>query len=160
MRQPRLLERAGKAEAVQQAEGEGHHPGIGLRKPSFARFDLDELARHEGDAERDRGFDGLLRQAEIAESGACQRDAVCDREGGDRLCQHPEVTDQQHQRQHEQQMIEARENVIDPQQQIGLRDLQRALGAHNEDGRGIRGDPCNFRGAVAVLNSRQRVRHA
>jgi hypothetical protein len=65
LRQADFLQRAGEAEGVQQSERKGHKPGVALREQLFARLHLDQFARDEGDAESDRRFDRLLRQAEI-----------------------------------------------------------------------------------------------
>jgi hypothetical protein len=101
LRKPRLLQGTGEAEAMQQAKGECHDPEVALGQPPLARTLLDQLAGNERDAERDRCFHGFLREAEIAESRAGQREAMRDGEGSDRLDKHPEVVNEQDEREDE-----------------------------------------------------------
>ncbi len=53
-----------------------------------------------------------------ATRGGCQGDAVGNRESGDRRQQTPPATNDEQQRQHEQQVIEAEQNVRDTQLQV------------------------------------------
>jgi hypothetical protein len=57
------------------------------------------------------------RHVEESERGAGERDAVRDRERGDRRDQLARAVDQEQQREHEQQVVDAEQDVLDAEQQ-------------------------------------------
>ena len=158
LRQADFLERTGEAEAVQQTEGKSHQPRIALRharRPgaSGAR----EFTCDEGDAQRDRRLDRRLRQAEITERCACERDAVGDSERGDRLQSSPAVADEQHQRQYEQQVVETEQDMFDAEHEIGLRHLQRALRSGDRQAWRLGGQAGNLHRAIVMGQAHQHI---
>ena len=74
------MQRAREAEAVQQAEGERHHPGMPDREARLAPPASHDLRTEEEDAERDRRFDRGRRHLGVAERRGGERDAVRQRE--------------------------------------------------------------------------------
>ena len=84
-----------------------------------------ELHRHHEDAERDRELDQVDRIAQETQRRQRERDAVAQRERGDRPHQAPPARDQQQQPEHEQQVIDAAEDVPDAHPHVIDRDRQR-----------------------------------
>ena len=94
---------------------------------------LQDLQSYEHDRKRDRRLDQGARDMDDAKGRQRQGDRVGHREGGDRLQQALEAAHEHDQRQHEQQMVEAGEDVLDSQQRIGPHHLQRArTGRHHK----------------------------
>ena len=104
---------------MQQAEGEGDQPGMAMRQGFRPARDRDQFAGHEDDAQRHQRLDD--RRGEMHELEGRQRQGYAVRHGErrDRLHQPPVRTDQQEQPQHEHQVIRARQDVLDPQPQVG-----------------------------------------
>ena len=75
LRKPGVFQGACETKSMQQAKGEGDHPGVALGQAPLPRALLDQLAGHEGDTEGDGGLHGLLRRAETSQSAACEREA-------------------------------------------------------------------------------------
>ena len=117
-RQPHRRQPAGEAEAVQQPEGEGHDPGVADREARLPAPRAHDLGAEEQDRQRDRRIQRQQRRARVAERGHRQRDAVRQRERGDRLHQHPAVAHDQQQPQHEQQVVDAEQDVLDAEAQV------------------------------------------
>ena len=125
---PDLRQRAGKSEAVQQAEAEGDDPRRARRQPLRAAPLLHDLDGDEHDRERDRRLNQRAGHVDDAQRGQRQGDrwarvnavTVCSR----RLT--PPTSSNQGQ--HEQQMVEAGEDVFDAQQSVGPHHLQRRRG--------------------------------
>ena len=106
-------QRAGEAEPVQQAERERDHPRPLRRQAWPAAPRVQDLRGEQQDAERDRGFDGRPGHVNNAERGERERDRVRDREGRDRPHEHARAAHDQHQREDEQQMVVAEQDVLD-----------------------------------------------
>ncbi len=115
-----LLERAGETKAVHQAEQEGHRggPAPGERVPPTQRFD-----RREHDRQRDRGFYRTAAQRQQPQSAAGQRQAVREREGRDGPDQLAVEAHQEQQADHEEQMVDAAQDVLDTEHRVGGDDL-------------------------------------
>ena len=118
LRQADLLQRAGEAEAVQQAETEGDDPGRARGQAGPAVQAVQDLHRDEGDRQRDDGLDRRAGHLHPAERGGDQRDAVGDREGRDRRQDAFAAAHDQQQGQHEQQVVDAAEDVLDAEHQV------------------------------------------
>ncbi len=114
MFEPKSRQGAREADAVNQTEGERHDPGIAGGESDFAALLFDDFHPDERDAQCDAGVERTFRYADHAECCRSKRSAASDREGGDRLHQTPAAADDPDQTQHEQQMICAEQNVIDP----------------------------------------------
>jgi hypothetical protein len=67
----------------------------------------------------DDGLDRRRRHPDNAKRCETERDAVRDGEGGHRLDQPPRAPRDDQQREHEQQMVHAAEDVLDAQRQVG-----------------------------------------
>ena len=126
LRQAGFAQPARKAQAMHQPEGEGDHPRRARGDSLDATTHVNDLRRDEDDAQRDDRLDRLLRHMDEAERRRRERDAVRDRERGDGLDQFPAAARDDQQRQHEQQMIDAAEDVLDAEHQVGADDRQRS----------------------------------
>jgi len=87
---------------------------------------MDDLGGHEHHAERDRCFDRRLGHVHQPQRRRRERDAVRDREGRDRRDESPPVADQEHQAEHEQQVVNAEQDVFDAEHEVGLCNLEAA----------------------------------
>ena len=129
--QPHLGQRPGEAQPVQRPEGERHPPrpqAVVVGAPICPRLfprQQPGLARHQHDAEGDGRLDRRLRHPHHAQGGQRQRQAVGHGEGGDRSPQLAPDRRQQQQPQHERQVVDAAEDVLHPQLQVGGRHPQR-----------------------------------
>ena len=157
LRQADFIQCTGKAEAVQQTERKSHQPGIDFRRALPVGSGAREFTCDEGDAQRDRRLHRLLRQAEITERRACERDAVGDRKRRDRLHEHPAVTDEQHQRQYEQQMVETEKDMFDAEDEISLRHLQSALRSGDRKAWRLGGQAGNLHRAIGMGQAHQHI---
>ncbi len=79
LRQAHFIQCAGKAKAMQQAEGERDNPGKFLCQPRPALTAVNDFRRHEHDAQRDGGFDRWPRHMDESKRRTRKRQAV--REG-------------------------------------------------------------------------------
>ena len=87
---------AGKTEPVQEAEQEGHDPGIADGQARLPSPGADDLGSEEQDAQRDGRIERRQRHTGVPQGGDAEGDAVGQGEGGDRLQQHhPALDDQQ-----------------------------------------------------------------
>ena len=117
---------ARKAEAVEQAEQEGDQPGQPFGQARAFGIALHNFDREENDRERDANLNGFLAHPDEPKRRADQRDRMRDCKGGHRPRDYPAAAEQQHEAQHEQQMIISRHNMFDTEYEIGLRDLKTA----------------------------------
>src|SRR6185503_7001994 len=95
-------------EAVDQPEAKAHQPPT--------RNDRSEeqiLGGDQGDRERDDGFHEARRQYHHVERGEREREAVGERERGDDLRQRQPVAAAEQQDEQEEQMVPARQDVLD-----------------------------------------------
>ena len=97
----------------------------GKRRASVSRS-MQRLARDQHDRQRDAGLDRRRPQRQPAERAARQRQAVRQREGGDRPDQPAREADQEQQADHEQQVVDAAQDVLDAEHRVGARDLAHA----------------------------------
>ena len=123
-RQADFGQRAGETEAVQQPERERHHPGPSRGKTGLAPTSSHDLARQKENAERYGGLHGWTRHMNDAQSRQRERDRVRHGERGDRRDQHPQVRHDQDQREHEQQVVVAEQDVLDAVLQERTRDRE------------------------------------
>ena len=126
LRQTDLGQRAGEAEAVQQAEAERDHPRRARGQARLAAQAVHDLGGDEHDAERDHRLDRRPGHVHPAERRRDERDAVRDGECGDRGDDALAAAHDQQQRQHEQQVIDAAEDVLDAEHEIRPGDLAGA----------------------------------
>src|SRR5262249_38851120 len=110
-RQSGAGQRTGKAETMEEAEEEGHHPRLADGQTRLAAPRAHDLRAKKQNAERDGGVQRQHRRAGIAERGDRERDAVGNRERGHGLQQHPPVLDDQQQAEHEEQVLTAEYNL-------------------------------------------------
>ena len=94
-----------------------------------------DLRSEEENAQRDRGIQRRPGHLRVPERRDGERDAVRDRERGHGLQQHPSVLDDQHQPEHEQQVIRPVEDVPDPLDDVGRHRFHPGLRAGHLDPR-------------------------
>ncbi len=136
LRQAHAGEAAGETETVQQAEGEGDHPGMPDGEARLAAPPAHDLGTEKEDRERDRGIERRSGRRGVAERRDGQGDRVRQSEGADRLQEHPAVGDDQQQAEHEQQMVHAEQDVLDAEPQVAHRPLPAGgLAAEHDRGR-------------------------
>ena len=133
LRQTDFLERAGKPEAVDKAEGEGDAPRIAQRD---ALAVPQQFGSEKHDRQRDQCLDRRLRQAHQPERDPGKRQRVRHGERGHRLGHRPPAPHQQHQRDDEQQVVPSGEDVGDAQLAVSAPDLP-AGGFGGEDHRWV-----------------------
>jgi hypothetical protein len=118
-----FLQGAGKAQAMDQPEQEGHQ-----RRPA-ARQGV-ALAQcftgHQHDRQRNAGLHRRWAQGQQAQRTAGQRQAVRGGEGGDGEHQMPTKAHQEQQADHEQQVVDSAEDVFHTQHGIGPGQLAAA----------------------------------
>ena len=114
-RQSGLAQSAGKTEAVHQPKGERHEPRCAGGDAFATTVHANNLRRDKDNAQRDDCLDWRLRHMDKAERRGRKREAVRDREGGDGLHQAPAAARDDEQRQDEQQMVNASQDVLNPQ---------------------------------------------
>ena len=108
---------------------------------------------------RDRRFDRRRRHVDEAESGGGERDAVRDGESGDRQDELPRIRCDQDQREHEEKMIDAEQDVLDAEREVGGGDRPSALTGGNPRPRRSRRQPFDPLAAVGERHAHQRVGH-
>ena len=121
------------------------------------RHDADDLRAEEQDRERDRRVERRGGNARVAESRGGERDAVRDREGGDGLDQHPWASDDEQEAEHEQQMVGAEQDVLDPLGQERGRSRERAARRRDLDIRARGMDEFGRMRAVESLDAHEHV---
>ena len=124
-RQADLGQCAREAEAVQQPEGERDDPRPALRQSRSPLPCVRDLAGDEDDAQRDDRLDGCLRYVHEAQRRGTQRQAVCHGERRNRPHETPSAVDQNQQSEHEQQVVDSEQDVLDPQTRVGPCHLYR-----------------------------------
>jgi hypothetical protein len=149
--------RACEAEAVEQAEEEGDQPRQPFRQARAFGIAFDDFNREEDDRERDANLDGFLAHPDEPKRRADQRDRMRDGEGGHRTRNHPAAAEQQHEAQHEQQMIISCHNMFNAEYEVCLCDLKatRACGDHRERRRD--GQPRGLHRTPELRNADKRV---
>src|SRR5262245_16936991 len=118
LRQADVDQRAGEAEAVQQAESKGDDPWPPRSHAWLAAPPPNDLTSKQDDAQRDRGLDRGPRYVHDPEGRQAQGDRMSERERGDGPHEDPPVAHDQDQSENEQQMVEAEQNVLDAVRQI------------------------------------------
>ena len=86
--------------------------------PGLALTGSNYLERHEGDRQRDCRLHRLWRDVNEAERSCGEGNAVRRREGGDGFDQFSSVRGNQNKREHEQEMIDTKENMPDAKFEI------------------------------------------
>lgn len=122
------MQRAGEAEAVQQPEGERDQPRPALPQAWLAPARAHDLGGDEDDAERDEDLDRRPGYADEAERRLRERDAAHDDVRGDRADPPLSARHQQHQREHEEQVVHATQDVLDAKTQVGAGHLSQPEG--------------------------------
>ena len=89
-----------------------------------------------------------------------QRDAVGDREGRDRGQDASPAVDDQQQGQHEQQVVDAAEDVLDAEHEVAPGDFAAARGRFNREHRPADGQPLHLCAAVEPHDARDDVGYA
>ena len=97
-----------------------------------------ELDREDEDRRRYRRFRGRLREADEAERSERQRHAVSQREGRERPEEPAASANQQQQAEHEQEMVEAREDVLDAEMDVARKDRGGAFALRYREVRLVR----------------------
>ena len=121
-RQADLAQRAGKAEPVQQAERERHDPRRSAPSgPPGPAACARSRPRRTRCSRRSPPRPARTARARMPSVASAERDAVRDRERGHRLHQPPRPARDDEQRQHEQQMIDAEQDVLDAELEIDAR---------------------------------------
>ncbi len=156
-RQSGFAQSAGKTEAVHQPEGERHEPRCARGDAFETAVHANNLRRDKDNAQRDDGLDGRLRHMDQAERRGRERQAVRDREGGDGLHQPPAAARDDEQREDEQQMVDARQDVLDAEHSISAGDLQRTRRGFHDERRSGRREPRDLRGAVETFQTHEHV---
>ena len=157
-RQAKFGKAIGEAEAVQQAESEGHNPRIAAGQALLPAPGPRDLDGQEEDRQRNQRLDEPRRDLEESERRRSQRDAVRDGEGGDGRREPPPAADQQHKAKHEKQVVDAEHDVLDAEPKIAPRDFDLALRGLDHEGRRRGGEPDGLRGAVLPLQAHEHVR--
>ena len=86
---------------------------------------MHDLGSQQEDAEGDGRLDGRSGHVHDAQRCECEGDRVRNREGGDGQEEHASAANDQDERQHEEEMIEAEEDVLDPVREVGPDDRER-----------------------------------
>ena len=148
LRESDRREPAREAESVEEAERERDDPRVANREARFAAPRADDLGTEEQDRQRDRGVEGRRRHRGVAERRDRERDAVRERERGDRLHEHPRRAHDQEQTEHEQQVVDAQQDVLDA--------LERGTSPPSPPGRAPRRSrPTAVRGAPRASTRRR-----
>ena len=90
------------------------------------RQDADDLRAEEKDRESNRGVERRRGNARITKRRSGKGDAVGDRKGADGLDQHPRASDDEQEAEHEQEMVGAEQDVLDPLRHKHGRGRERA----------------------------------
>ena len=88
-----------------------------------------------------------------------EREAVREGERGDGLHQPPAAARDDQQREHEQQMVDAGQDVLDAEHGVSAGDLQRARRGFDHERRSGRREPRDLRGAVETFQAHEHVGH-
>jgi hypothetical protein len=116
---------------------------------------VDDLRRDEDDAGRNGRFNGRPGDMHPAECCPGKRQAMRRRERRDGDEQPPGALHQQHQSEHEQEMIEPGQDVFDPEDRVGPDNFQ-SPGALPADEAGVHGqDALELHGAVQAHEPRE-----
>ena len=118
-----FAQRARKAEAVQKAEQEGHHPGQSLGQAALALPGFDDFDCQEDNGQRNRSLDRGLRKPEESQCRAHKRDRMRHGESRRGLDDRPAALEQQDQCEHEEEMIISSKDMFHPDHEIGARHL-------------------------------------
>src|ERR1700756_1011440 len=118
---------------MQQTEAKRYQPWIVSRYDAAPAFVAHQLAGKKYDGECNRSLDRRGWHSDETESCRRQRDAVRQRERGDRGEKLAEPPYQQKQTQHEQQVIDAEQDMLDPEPDMAAQHHQRSwLFRHDE----------------------------
>ncbi len=152
-----LRECTRETEAVEQAKQEGNQPGHPFGQARAFGITLHDFDREENDRERDANLDGFLAHPDEPKRRTDERDRMRDGEGGHRARDHPAAAEQQHEAQHEQQMIISRHNMFDTEYEIGLRDLKTARACGDLRERRCHGQPRRLHWTPERRNADKRI---
>ncbi len=114
--------------------------GIAYVRPVLAPRGAHHFIADDENAERDHDFDCSLRQAREAQRRGAERDAVRDRERGERADQPPQRRHEQDQADHEEHVIDAAQDVLDAEHEVRrqhrpcCRELKRGIGRLHDAG--------------------------
>ena len=103
---------AREAEPVQQPEAEGQQRGTAREQRRGAAVRLRQRRGQRDQAPGDRDLDRRRGDPHAAEARGGERDAVAEREGGDREQQPPPAAQQHEQPEHEQQVVDAAREML------------------------------------------------
>ena len=158
LRQSDLRQRAGETEPVQKPKAEGDQPWHTRRQAWPSAPCVQNLDRNKHNAERDGCFKRRTRHVHETERRRGKRNAVRDGE-----CRHRDgdagpASNEDHQRQHKQQVIEAEKDVFDAKAQIGCSDLAGTWRGLNNERRLRRRQPLGLYCAGKVFDPNQDIR--
>ena len=111
---------------MQKAEGEGDEPRQARGQTGLPTAGIQNLDRNQHDAECYGCLQGRSRNIHKTQRRRCESNAVRDRECRYRDGDAGPASNEDHQRQHKQQVIEAEKNVFDAKAQISRRHFSRA----------------------------------
>src|SRR6476661_7509438 len=118
---------------MQQAEREGHQPWKISREAWLAVFEPYNLAGQEQNAEGDAGFDRRPRHMNDPQGGKRECDRVRESERCHCEEKNSQILYKHHQSEHEEQMVEAEENVLDAMGDIGHENSHGSLSCRDVD---------------------------
>ena len=144
-----------QAESVQQPEGKRHHPGMPDGEARLTPPGANDLRSEEEDAQGDRRVQREERRARVAECRDRERQAVRQRERGDRLDEHPAVADDQEQAADQVSIS----NSIGSLRFLGAIDWREFVETMSVVETVLRQDPSGIYGAMEFA-TRDRYRHA
>ena len=81
-------------------------------------------------------------------------------ESRDGFCQLPDIADQEHQCEDEEQVIQTGEDMVNSQKKVGCCHLQTGLNTGNRKGWRARPKPGNLCGTAEILDPNQHISHA
>src|SRR5687767_8672136 len=112
-RQARLAEGPSETEAVEKPEAECRDPWRPRRDTFASLITMHDLHGDKDDGEGNRRLDGGLRHMDETQRRQCESNRMGNREGGYRLDEQPSAAAQDEERQDEQQMIDAEQDMLD-----------------------------------------------
>ena len=155
-----LAKRAGKAEAVKQPERERDDPGRSCGDAGLALASPDDLGSAtkaiESAIAASTGLGGTWTKPSVA---AGERNAMRDGESRDRYDQLPRVRRNQDESEHEEEMIDAEQDVLDAELEIGSGDRPAALTGRDRRLRRSRRQPLDPFASIDELDPHERVGH-
>ena len=157
LRQADFAQRACKAEPVQQAECECDHPRRAFGQSRFALASANDFRRDKHDAQRNTRLDRWSGHIHEAQRGGGERDAVRHRERRDRTDQSLPAFHQQHEREDEQQVIDAQHNVLDAEDEIGRGNLPTWRRGFHREARRVRQQARCLRHAIGAFDASEHV---